>query len=120
MFLPTLLLCEAARRGAPERCQVSMATGGSALSGSTWRLRLDVGRQPGSAMPAEWAASGARLSLTVDVRFDEDAAVAGTEERLLGPAKYACGKTRPGSQPVHMPVEPESDPAHTSDQTPDP
>ena len=91
MFLPALLFCDARRAPGVDdhRCSVSMATGASALTGSSWRLRLDVGRQPGSAMPAEWAASGARLSLTLDVRFNEEEAPSSMEERLLGPAKCA-------------------------------
>eukprot|EP00966_Prymnesium_polylepis_P014245 329141-Prymnesium_polylepis.1 len=66
---------------------LALTSASGALTSSSWRLRLNIGREPGSAMPAEWAASGARLSLTIDVRFDEADAGAGMEERLLGPAK---------------------------------
>lgn len=31
------------------------------LDGTSWRLTLDVGREPGTWMPKEWAASGATL-----------------------------------------------------------
>lgn len=41
------------------------------LAGTTVRLSLNVGREPGTWMPDDWAASGARLLLPVDVRFDE-------------------------------------------------
>ena len=36
-------------------------------------------------MPSQWAASGARLSLTVDVRFGEQSVQPSAAERLLGP-----------------------------------
>jgi hypothetical protein len=40
-----------------------------------WRLTVNIGREPGAigptAMPAEWAASGARLLLRVDVDVSE-------------------------------------------------
>lgn len=50
------------------------------LQGSTWRLTLDVGRLQNTRMPAEWAASGARLSLPIEVTFG-DKPVPGGEMR---------------------------------------
>lgn len=40
-----------------------------ALGGTTWRIVLNVGRERGTWMPDEWAASGARLSFPLDVTF---------------------------------------------------
>jgi hypothetical protein len=71
----------------------------STLAGTSWRIALNIGRERGTWMPEEWAASGARLVLPVDVRFDTEPA---TEEhepligeqdgtcrlRALGPAKF--------------------------------
>ena len=37
------------------------------LEGSTWRITLNVGRERGTWMPEDWAASGARLSLPLEV-----------------------------------------------------
>ena len=39
------------------------------LNDFTCRVTLNVGREPGTWMPDEWAASGARLSLPMDVTF---------------------------------------------------
>lgn len=47
-------------------------------------LSLAVGRIPGTAMPPEWAASGAKLALSVEVEFtDESCPYEMTKERLL-------------------------------------
>lgn len=58
---------------------------GDRLSGSAWRLRLNVGREPGSAMPPEWANSGARLAFSVDVRFSDERSQSAAAEPLIGP-----------------------------------
>mmetsp|Transcript_103836 Transcript_103836/g.180398 ORF Transcript_103836/g.180398 Transcript_103836/m.180398 type:complete len:414 (+) Transcript_103836:62-1303(+) len=55
-------------------------------AGLTCRLSLNVGRESGTFMPAEWSASGARLFLPVSVTFSQEPV--GNEvdrERLLGP-----------------------------------
>lgn len=57
------------------------------IANSRWRIRLNVGREPGSAMPVEWASSGARLALSVDLKFDASNAPADSMERLLGPSE---------------------------------
>ena len=46
------------------------------------RLSLNVGREPGTAMPSEWAASGARLGLPLNVRFSSKAASKAAAELL--------------------------------------
>jgi hypothetical protein len=63
----------------------SLATFASASR--VWRLRLNIGRESGTAMPADWASSGARLAFAVDVQFLAgacDAAVRPVSEKLLG------------------------------------
>lgn len=42
------------------------------LEGLTAVLKLDVGREPGTWMPKDWAASGARLSLPQTVTFSDE------------------------------------------------
>ena len=42
------------------------------LDGTSWRLTLDVGREPGTWMPKEWAASGATLTLPIEVTFTDE------------------------------------------------
>jgi len=42
------------------------------LDGTTWRLTVDVGREVGTWMPEGWAASGARLTLPMEVTFTDD------------------------------------------------
>ena len=56
------------------------------------RLSLSVGRDPGTWMPKEWAASGARLSLPMTVRFSDEIVDLGFEgEESLNPggSRYA-------------------------------
>ena len=58
----------------------------STLLGTSWRLKLDVGLEPGSWMPKKidgWGASGARL--LVDALVDFEASPAGEGEELVGP-----------------------------------
>ena len=58
----------------------------STLLGTPWRLKLDVGLEPGSWMPRKidgWGASGARVLVDAVVEFD--AAPAGESEELVGP-----------------------------------
>jgi hypothetical protein len=55
------------------------------LAGLTSSVSLNIGREPGTAMPAEWGASGARLSLPVAVRFSDEEIELGLEgEDALG------------------------------------
>lgn len=44
------------------------------LQGSTWKMTLEVGRLPGldTRMPKEWAASGARLSVPMEITFSDE------------------------------------------------
>lgn len=57
------------------------------MAGSSWRLGLNIGREPGTAMPVDWGSSGARLALKLDVSFLSaacDAAIRPVDEPLLG------------------------------------
>lgn len=56
------------------------------LADSSPRLLLSVGREEGTAMPVEWASSGARLGLSFSVCFQKSAAT-DQQEKLLGPDK---------------------------------
>ena len=58
--------------------------------GGTWRLSLNVGREPGTYMPEDWAASGARLAFPVDVEFTTAASTQFAFEELLGAADGTC------------------------------
>ena len=46
-----------------------------ALSGSTYRINLDFGRETGTWMPPRWAVNAGRTEFTLDLTF-EDAGVA--------------------------------------------
>ena len=48
------------------------ASGSLLLNDFTCRVTLNVGREKGTWMPDDWAASGARLSLPVDVTFSDE------------------------------------------------
>ena len=52
-------------------------------------LLVSVGRIPGTAMPPDWAASGARLGFPLEIEFTNEpcASYEMTKERLLGDAK---------------------------------
>ena len=45
----------------------------SALAPGTWSIALNVGREEGSSMPPEWAASGGRFFLQTQVAFSDAA-----------------------------------------------
>jgi len=45
-----------------------------------WHLSLDIGREAGTTMREDWAASGARLGLPIDVEVAGDAAVERDED----------------------------------------
>lgn len=58
----------------------------SLLPGTEWKLRVDVGLQPGTWMPKRfpgWAESGARLGLDLQVKFTDIPSSVG--ESLVGP-----------------------------------
>jgi len=59
------------------------------LAGLNCSVVLNLGREPGTAMPADWGASGARLSLPLKVNFSDEVVDLGFpgEEALKG--RYA-------------------------------
>ena len=65
------------------------SAGSSALAGTTIGCNVNVGREPSTWMPNEWAASGARLSLPTEMTFLEEELDLGVpgEESLGG--RYA-------------------------------
>jgi len=71
----------------------------SSLESTRWKLRLDVGLQPGTWMPKRfpgWGESGARLALDVDVEFSGGSSP--SQESLVGPKDMTyvlnvCGGT---------------------------
>ena len=42
------------------------------LNGFSCRVTINIGREPGTWMPDDWAASGARMSLPLDVTFSDE------------------------------------------------
>jgi len=42
------------------------------LDGTTWKLSLDIGREPGTWMPKDWGISGDRLKLSFDFEFTDE------------------------------------------------
>ena len=103
-----LLLCLAPVVTASRIAAVATApatTHASALLGTAWHLLLNVGREEGAQMPETWAASGARLPLRLDARFD-----AATDEPIdkecekclspFGPTSAAGPPTRLAMNPI--------------------
>mmetsp|Transcript_33230 Transcript_33230/g.102991 ORF Transcript_33230/g.102991 Transcript_33230/m.102991 type:complete len:206 (+) Transcript_33230:114-731(+) len=64
---------------------------GPKLTSATWKVSLNVGREQGTWMPEEWAASGARLLLPVVCEFSAEP-YPGEPEALVG---RACFRVRP-------------------------
>ena len=63
---------------------------GPTMDGFQCKITLNIGREPGTWMPTEWAASGARLSLPVMVEFSDEQVDLGFEgEESFGGARYA-------------------------------
>ena len=63
------------------------------LSDMEVQITLSVGREPGTWMPKEWAASGARLSLPMRVRFSDETVDMGFPgEEALNPGGGRYGK----------------------------
>lgn len=62
------------------------------LSGFKCTVTLNIGREPGTWMASEWAASGARLSLPLAVRFSDEVVDLGFpgEEALGGRREARC------------------------------
>jgi hypothetical protein len=71
---------------------ISSSSPMATLNGMECRVTLSVGREPGTWMPQDWAASGARLSLPLTVRFSEEIVDLGfPSEEALNPSgsRYA-------------------------------
>lgn len=47
------------------------ATATSTTTTGPWRIALNIGREPSTSMPSEWAASGCRLPLVIKCDFNE-------------------------------------------------
>lgn len=67
-------------------------------------LLMSVGRIPGTAMPPEWAASGARLGLPLEVEFTDEpcADYEMTKERLLGDGRPTFRSVEPLNVPTFI------------------
>jgi len=80
-------------------------------------LQVSVGRIPGTAMPKEWAASGAKLGFLLEVEFCNEACASYdmTKERLLQGTAFASkgGTIRPPAASLKA-VEPLNDPTFVS------
>ena len=52
-----------------------------------WRIALNIGREPSTSMPSEWAASGCRLPLVIKCDFNDNGHVVPQQEncRFTGP-----------------------------------
>ena len=62
--------------------------------GTKWRVMADVGRESGTWMPPNWAASGMRLVLPVAVEFKEGGLVEPIATGAFTPTTFAPGTWR--------------------------
>ena len=53
------------------------------LSGSTYRINLDFGRETGTWMPPRWAVNAGRTEFTLDLTFEEDGCASCSTPRPL-------------------------------------
>lgn len=69
--------------GAPsKKGGASEASAAASEAAARWMLRVDIGREEGSTMPAAWAKSGARLPFSVEIEIQS--APASTDEPKVG------------------------------------
>lgn len=64
----------------------------ASLNGMECQLKLNIGRESGTWMPKDWAASGARLNFPLTIRFSDEVVDLGWEgEETLNPSgsRYA-------------------------------
>ena len=61
------------------------------LEGSSWKITLNVGREKGTWMPEQWAASGARLSLPLELTFTDEPIKAQWLQPLVDPDEPSLG-----------------------------
>eukprot|EP00532_Pseudo-nitzschia_australis_P016076 CAMPEP_0168261254 /NCGR_PEP_ID=MMETSP0141_2-20121125/8957_1 /TAXON_ID=44445 /ORGANISM="Pseudo-nitzschia australis, Strain 10249 10 AB" /LENGTH=335 /DNA_ID=CAMNT_0008199343 /DNA_START=230 /DNA_END=1237 /DNA_ORIENTATION=- len=94
MLLPLLavsssLLLQQASCLQPQLLSENIGSQYSRLTSTKWRVRLDVGLQPGTWMPKRypgWAESGARLVVDADIEFTDDRLPSNRKgESLIGP-----------------------------------
>lgn len=88
----------------------------SRIKNAQCALQVSVGRVPGTAMPEEWAASGAKLGFLLEVEFGDESCSSFdmTKERLLlGTATATKGAIRPPTATLKA-VEPLNEPTFIS------
>jgi len=61
-----------------------LALATSPWSPSEWRMNVDIGREPGTSMPDEWAAQGSRLPFDLSLRVESDYADDQEEHAFMG------------------------------------
>ena len=69
-----------------------------ALSGSTYRINLDFGRETGTWMPPRWAVNAGRTEYTLDLTFEEDGCASASTPRPLRGLALATGAKFPIDQ----------------------
>ena len=76
----------------------------SRIANAQCELQVSVGRIPGSAMPPEWAASGAKLGFPLEVEFCEEPCedYEMTKERLLGSGRPSPRAVEPLNEPTFI------------------
>jgi hypothetical protein len=74
------------------------------LENAQCALQISVGRIPGTAMPPEWAASGAKLGFLLEVEFCKEncADFDMNKERLLGSGKPSFRAVEPLNEPTFV------------------
>ena len=68
------------------------------LSGSTYRVNLDFGRETGTWMPPRWAVNAGRTEYTLDLTFEEDGCASASTPRPLRGLALATGAKFPIEQ----------------------
>jgi len=92
------------------RISSSGESGGNAvlsrMENAQCALQLLVGRIPGTAMPPEWAASGAKLALPLEIEFCRGACTYSmNKEQFLGNGKPSFRSVEPLNEPTFVSVK---------------
>ena len=76
----------------------------SRIENAQCEIQMSVGRIPGTAMPPEWAASGAKLALNLELEFTKNdcADYEMTKERLLGTGRPTFRAVEPLLEPTFV------------------
>jgi len=79
----------------PNKEAITPTTTVTSSSSSPWRVVMDLGREPLSRMPFEWARSGCRMPLAIPCDFARTSTSSTTEQQVIQPRSETVSFTGP-------------------------